>query len=324
MDDYTRSTRDWLNQRFSRTDQEGIYVAHQPIYGFRKGHSEKGSILTRYIVSFQIIRALSHLRFESLLDVGGAEGYKAALARELFGAAVSCCDLSNEACNRAREIFGMDCQPADIQELPFSDNEFEVVLCSETLEHVPDFRQATRELFRVCSKAVVITVPRESARRVRKNFREKIPHAHLHSLDSRSFDFMLPQVSRIVSHKMLSKLTNIPRVLVGAMKLEQTGTYPRVLIDLYNLLVPLMHGIFGKRSAISLIHLDLLLSKLIPIYDGMLFLILKDEGSYCNGHLKHVSAREIIEYCIPYHYLGKESDKIQNPLESEGDRSFSA
>ncbi|WP_136479992.1 class I SAM-dependent methyltransferase [Cognatitamlana onchidii] len=38
---------------------------------------------------------------------------------------------------------------ADICELPFSDNEFDVVLCNHVLEHIPNDNQAMKELYRV-------------------------------------------------------------------------------------------------------------------------------------------------------------------------------
>lgn len=115
------------------------------------------------------MKTLAHLRFSSLLDIGGAEGYKSAIAREIFGVQVQSCDLSNEACKRAKEIFNIEGQSVDIQRLPFKDNEFDVVLYSETLEHVPNLKEAIKELVRVCSKVVVITVPRESKEVIEKN-----------------------------------------------------------------------------------------------------------------------------------------------------------
>jgi hypothetical protein len=72
VDQYTQETKLWLNERFRKCDEEGIYFAHQPIYGFRKGHSEPGH-MGKYIRTYQIMKVLSHMSFDSLLDVGGAE-----------------------------------------------------------------------------------------------------------------------------------------------------------------------------------------------------------------------------------------------------------
>ncbi len=38
---------------------------------------------------------------------------------------------------------------ADICDLPFTDNEFDVILCNHVLEHIPDDTQAMKELYRV-------------------------------------------------------------------------------------------------------------------------------------------------------------------------------
>lgn len=51
---------------------------------------------------------------------------------------------------------------ADITRLPFSSNRFDLVICSEVLEHVPDHRRAVSELARVTKPGhpVVVSVPR--------------------------------------------------------------------------------------------------------------------------------------------------------------------
>jgi len=41
---------------------------------------------------------------------------------------------------------------ADICDLPFQDNEFDVVFCNHVLEHIPNDKKAMRELFRVLKK----------------------------------------------------------------------------------------------------------------------------------------------------------------------------
>lgn len=304
MDCFTEINKDWLDQRFKYVDEEGIYFAHQPIYGFRKGHSERG-VITKYIITFQIMKALSHLKCSSLLDVGGAEGYKAALIRHLFNIDVKSCDLSKEACSRAKELYDIDGQPIDIHNLPFKDNEFEVVLCSETLEHVPDLQHATRELLRVSSKAVIITVPHEAKKVIEKNIIEKTPHAHIHSMDMRSFDFALSDNSKIISMKILNKFTNILKQLAEASEMRTAKGYPMIIVNIYNLFVPILSVIFGKRSVRLIVLLDDLLCKLIPIYNGMLFIIIKDDQSYSDRQQKNIRATQIIDFNIPYHYLGR-------------------
>ncbi len=42
---------------------------------------------------------------------------------------------------------------ADITDLPFQDNEFDVILCNHVLEHIPDDTKAMQELFRIMKPA---------------------------------------------------------------------------------------------------------------------------------------------------------------------------
>ena len=303
MDNYTKDTNKWLDQRFSLVDEAGIYLAHQPIYGFRKGHSEEG-LIPRYVITFQIMKVLSKLTFNSLLDVGGAEGYKAALARSLFNVDVHNCDLSAEACKRAKEIFGIEGEPVDIHQLPYEDNSFDIVLCSETLEHVADIQTATKELIRVCRKAVVITVPHEPKEVIEKNIKEKLPHAHIHSLDVESFDFALPEVSRIRTEKMLSPFLFLPSLLVEAAPRSKVSSYPILLLKIYNFLTPLFRLLFGKMSAKILMYLDKYLIKLFPSsYHGMVFILVKDENAYSLQPHQNITPSQIINFKTPYYKL---------------------
>jgi SAM-dependent methyltransferase len=50
---------------------------------------------------------------------------------------------------------------ADITRIPFPDNTFDVILCSHVLEHIPDDRQAMRELLRVLKRGgwAILQVP---------------------------------------------------------------------------------------------------------------------------------------------------------------------
>jgi SAM-dependent methyltransferase len=57
---------------------------------------------------------------------------------------------------------------SDITKLPFKDGSFDVVICSEVLEHIPDHRKAISEIIRVCKpgKSLVVSVPRYLPERI--------------------------------------------------------------------------------------------------------------------------------------------------------------
>ena len=153
---YTATTRDWLEQRFMKRNAAGVYFAHMPVYGL--GHPDaEGGHVGRYARFLRILRELDSLSFTSLLDVGGAEGYLAHIVSTLFGARTATTDLSLQACLRARELFGLPTAAVDSARLPFADGAFDVVVCSEVIEHVEHPVETLLELQRIARVAVVLT-----------------------------------------------------------------------------------------------------------------------------------------------------------------------
>ena len=305
MDPYTRKTKTWLDSRFKKTSETGIYYAHQPIYGFRKDHFDP-SYASRYIPTYQIMKSLSRFKFDSLLDVGGGEGYKAYIAKQLFGAKVENSDLSSEACKRAEEIFHIKSTSADIHELPFADNEFDVIICSETLEHVAEFNKAINEILRVAKKAVVITVPHEDQSIIDKNIREDEPHGHIHSFDLKSFDFLKSRGYDVMSKKILSKLLLFCTSFIEEPKKEynQLKKWPKIIYDIYNLCMRLLSGTFGVKMMVFLIALDSFVCRFTSAYSGICCIILKDKSCYGKKSRK-VSVARVMNCKVPYYYLNE-------------------
>jgi SAM-dependent methyltransferase len=127
-----------------------------PVYGL--GHPDaEGGHLRRYARIARILRALDGIEFESLLDVGGAEGYVAHAAARILGCEAASVDLSLQASLRARELFGLPSAAVDSWRLPFADGAFDVVLCSEVIEHVENPVETLLELQRVARVAVILT-----------------------------------------------------------------------------------------------------------------------------------------------------------------------
>ena len=57
---------------------------------------------------------------------------------------------------------------ADINKLPFADASFDCIICSEVLEHIPDHKNAIKELDRILKPhgTLVVSVPRYFAERI--------------------------------------------------------------------------------------------------------------------------------------------------------------
>jgi ubiquinone/menaquinone biosynthesis C-methylase UbiE len=97
-----------------------------------------------------------------VLEIGCGRG---AFALELAdrGASVVAADFSPSAVDRARELVGDSCETlvADIQQIPFPDESFDLVVSLETLEHVPDPDRGLAELVRVTKRGgrLIVTTP---------------------------------------------------------------------------------------------------------------------------------------------------------------------
>jgi ubiquinone/menaquinone biosynthesis C-methylase UbiE len=276
MDEYTERVRDWLNKRFKMVDKQGVYLAHQPIYGFNKGHCENfGFALLRYVPTYRIMKALSHIKFDTLLDVGGAEGYTAALAHELFNSYVRTSDLSEEACKRATEIYGIDSQQADMQNLPFKDNEYDVVICSEALEHVKDYKKAIGELLRIANNALVITLPHDQKERIEEVIKSQKIHGHIHSFNLDSFSFLKRSGYQVIAKRILSPYT-----------------------------LPILARFTDKKSVVALlISFDEIASTALPQYLGILIVILKKKNCIKRIGRGRISAHRILSFARPEYHL---------------------
>jgi ubiquinone/menaquinone biosynthesis C-methylase UbiE len=99
----------------------------------------------------------------TVLDAGCGEGFVTQwLQTGLAGAAVSGVDLHEAALDRARaRVPEAAFERGDVTALPFADGAFDLVVCTEVLEHLDDPRAALAELRRVAGGRVLVTVPHE-------------------------------------------------------------------------------------------------------------------------------------------------------------------
>ncbi len=153
-DSFTQRNREWFTQRYDFASQ-GIYFPHQPVYGFSRWDEH----IQDYFRSYHLLRLLEEIEFDSLLDVGCAEGYFMNMVRTLFGARTFGVDIAPTGVERARQLYGLDGIAADAGRLPLPDKSYDVVLCSETLEHVANPKAVIDELLRVARHAVVLSTP---------------------------------------------------------------------------------------------------------------------------------------------------------------------
>ena len=120
------------------------------------------SIATRVRDKF-LLKFLRLAGGESLLDLGCGIGYFTELL-SLKNAQVIGIDIDTKAILYAKQnTSGNKFLIASAEALPFKENSFDKLLCSEVLEHIENDEQAVSEIYRVCKSdaIVVITVPTE-------------------------------------------------------------------------------------------------------------------------------------------------------------------
>ncbi len=154
--------------------------------GFYYG-SISGRLMGNKAREHLILKELEGLgKKDRFLEVGCAQGH-----------------FEKQACKRTAKVFGADCDKdflekakknckkaafveINAERLPFKANSFDFVLCTEVLEHVPDWKKAFRELQRVSKKKILVTVPLEKGYfwRTVSRYSAMGKRGHLHALDS--------------------------------------------------------------------------------------------------------------------------------------------
>ncbi|MEO6317432.1 MAG: class I SAM-dependent methyltransferase [Acidimicrobiales bacterium] len=110
----------------------------------------------------------------SILEVGVGEAVVAQRVRDRFpDAGFVGIDLPDPALAAQWAERGLAGAFADIAQLPFPDRSFDLVLAIEVLEHVIDPAAAIRELRRLATGSLVLSVPREPLWRVANVLRGK-------------------------------------------------------------------------------------------------------------------------------------------------------
>lgn len=108
--------------------------------------------LMRFISYFYQIQLANEIECENVLEIGIGNKTVSDYLKKVYGYKVTTCDLNR------------DLEPdytADIRHLPFEENQFDLVIACEILEHIPwrDVSQALEQLRRVTRHYVLISLP---------------------------------------------------------------------------------------------------------------------------------------------------------------------
>ena len=124
------------------------------------------NFLQQYLIKRFLRSVSAHLHgvgYRSLLDVGCGEGFvletikKDFRQRKIVGV-----DVNSKALKVAKEkLSEVRFIKADICNLPFEENSFDMIICLEVVEHVTDYHKALNEIKRVSGKYILLSVPWE-------------------------------------------------------------------------------------------------------------------------------------------------------------------
>lgn len=107
-------------------------------------------------------RMLSNPQPSRILEIGVGEGVVTSRVIERFpGATVIGVDLPDDGLVDEWRSRHLSCAFGDAVALPFPDGAFDLVLAIEVFEHLPDPHRALAEVARVCSGALIASVPFE-------------------------------------------------------------------------------------------------------------------------------------------------------------------
>lgn len=130
-----------------------------------KKHTSKNPLKTLFLTFYYktFTKELKKLEIKSVLDIGCGEGFILnKLREEGIGKSWEGIDYSIKAVEIGKKINpDLDLKQGSIYDSELKDNSFDLVVCTEVLEHLEDPQKALKEVLRISNKYVLLSVPNE-------------------------------------------------------------------------------------------------------------------------------------------------------------------
>ncbi len=130
-----------------------------------KKHTHKNPIQRMLLDNFfrNLVELIKTKKVDSILDVGCGEGFTLNRLREQkIGKKLEGIEYLKTAIELGKKMYpDIKIKQGNIYNLPYADNSFDLVLCTEVLEHLEDPEKGLKELVRVAKKYLIISVPNE-------------------------------------------------------------------------------------------------------------------------------------------------------------------
>jgi len=139
----------------SQESYRRFYEYEADVYRIDAGHEEA------FVHRRTLVRRLLPAGIDgSVFDAGCGDGALSEDLADLTGARVFGSDLARKRATHASERLGVKrFSQANIYDLPYRDDTFSLVVCTDLLEHLDAPEDAMRELVRVSSEYVLVSVP---------------------------------------------------------------------------------------------------------------------------------------------------------------------
>lgn len=128
-------------------------------------HTSKNPIQKLLIKNFysSLTSLAKPLKAESILDAGCGEGFTMdKLTKFGIGKQIEGLEHSKEAILLGKKLFpNLTFKEGNIYDMPYEDNSFDLVTCTEVLEHINEPIKVFKEVLRVSKKYIIISVPNE-------------------------------------------------------------------------------------------------------------------------------------------------------------------
>jgi len=124
------------------------------------------NIISKYLVNIfykKTYNLIKDIEFNSIADLGCGEGHLLSYMKDLI-INKKCFALDfdvNEVNDAKNNLPFCDVRQGSLYKLPFDDNSFDLVICTEVLEHLEDPNLAISEICRVSKQYVLLSVPNE-------------------------------------------------------------------------------------------------------------------------------------------------------------------
>lgn len=128
-------------------------------------HTSKNPIQRLLINNFfhGLTSLIEPLKVNSILDAGCGEGFTMnKIQKEKICKKIEGIEYSKQAVDLGKKIYpDLEIKQESIYNLSYKNNSFDLVICTEVLEHLENPQKALQEMLRVSKKYLLISVPNE-------------------------------------------------------------------------------------------------------------------------------------------------------------------